>query len=558
MFILNKDYQLLWRTISLCRVTGTGFMGKGGKAMNVSTHLQRQPWRALLCATVIIFIVLLMLPLAAERAQAAPGDVVLVSSDTAGAQGNNESQYPRMSSDGRYVVFQSTATNLVTPATTNEQVFRKDLLTGEVKLCSADIGGVEGNAASFNPVISSDGRYVAFHSTATNLVAPATTNWQIFRKDMLTGEVSLASADAAGAQGDNWSTNSAISSDGRYVAFESTSTNFVSPAITGNQVFRKDLVTGEVRLASADAAGAQGNNFSGNARLSSDGRYVAFNSQATNLVSPATSGGQVFRKDLATGEVVLCSADAAGAQGNSGSEYPKITPDGRYVAFHSTSTNLVTPATTLNQVFRKELATPYYFYFAEGYTGSGFQEYLCLGNPYGDPTDVAVTYLYKDGTTKEETYNVPGTSRRTVNVNLAAGADKEVSVKCESDNPFIAERPMYFDYQGAWTGGHDAVGATAPALAWYFAEGYTGAGFDEWICVLNPGDIPAGLTFRFQTQEEGEKTVTGFSVGAHARQTFKANDLLGGGSYQTSLKLESDHPVVAERPMYFSYSGTGG
>ena len=155
--------------------------------MNANNHYRSHSCRVLLCAAVIVFMVLLMLPLAAERAQAGPGDVVLVSSDTAGAQGNNESQYPRMSSDGRYVVFQSTATNLVTPATTNEQVFRKDLLTGEVKLCSADIGGVEGNAASFNPVISSDGRYVAFHSTATNLVAPATTNWQIFRKDMLTG-----------------------------------------------------------------------------------------------------------------------------------------------------------------------------------------------------------------------------------------------------------------------------------------------------------------------------------------------------------------------------------
>ena len=117
---------------------------------------------------------------------------------------------------------------------------------------------------------------------------------------------------------------------------------------------------------------------------------------------------------------------------------------------------------------------------------------------------------------------------------------------------------MYFAYQGAWAGGHDVVGASSPADTWYFAEGYTGAGFDEWICVLNPGDAAADLTFRFQTQEEGEKVVTGFSVPARSRQSFKANDLLEGGSYQTSLALESTQPVVAERPMYFNYQGTGG
>jgi len=227
------------------------------------------------------------------------------------------------------------------------------------------------------------------------------------------------------------------------------------------------------------------------------------------------------------------------------------------VAFQSAATNLVTPATTSGQqVFRKELAAPYYFYFAEGYTGSGFQEYLCLGNAGAAAISVKTTYLYKDGTSKEETYGVPANSRATINVNLAAGADKEVSIKCECASPFIAERPMYFDYQNKWTGGHDAVGATLPSLAWYFAEGYTGAGFDEWICVLNPGDVTANLTFFFQTQEEGEKKVEGFSVPAHSRGSFKANQLLNNQSFQTSLKLTSDHPVVAERPMYFSYSGT--
>jgi hypothetical protein len=169
---------------------------------------------------------------------------------------------------------------------------------------------------------------------------------------------------------------------------------------------------------------------------------------------------------------------------------------------------------------------------------------------------VKVTYLYTDGTSTEKTYEVPALSRFTADVNKEAGEGKEVSIKAEAAAPFVAERPMYFDYQGKWTGGHDAVGATGTSGVWYFAEGYTGSGFDEWICVLNPGAETANLTFLFQTQEEGEKRVEGRSVGPHSRASFRANDLLGGGSYQTSLKLESDQPVVAERPMYFDYTGT--
>ncbi|MEW6554169.1 MAG: hypothetical protein AB1384_07785 [Actinomycetota bacterium] len=202
---------------------------------------------------------------------------------------------------------------------------------------------------------------------------------------------------------------------------------------------------------------------------------------------------------------------------------------------------------------------PYAFYFAEGCTGEGFQEYLCLGQPDDAPVAVTVTYLFNDGGTPlVMTYNVPAHSRLTVDVNAKVGAGEEVSIICESAFPFVAERLVYFDYTGAgenWTGGHDVVGAATPAPTWYFAEGYTGPGFDEYICVLNPGDDPADLAFRFQTQEEGEIVVTGESVPARSRRTFKVNQLLEGKGFQTSLALESSQPVVAERPMYFDYLG---
>ena len=196
------------------------------------------------------------------------------------------------------------------------------------------------------------------------------------------------------------------------------------------------------------------------------------------------------------------------------------------------------------------------FYFAEGYTGEGFQEYLCLGNPGGSEAKATITYLFTGGGTQQRLVQIPPNSRVTVNVNSDVGADKEVSAKIEADQPFVAERPMYFNYNGKWTGGHDAVGATAPSQTWYFAEGYTGSGFEEWICVLNPGDAQANLTFFFQTQGGGERTVPGLSVPPHSRGSFKVNEILGP-DYQTSLKLASDTPIVAERPMYFDYTGTG-
>jgi hypothetical protein len=202
--------------------------------------------------------------------------------------------------------------------------------------------------------------------------------------------------------------------------------------------------------------------------------------------------------------------------------------------------------------------SPSTFFFAEGYTGPGFDEYLCLGNPGEVGTFATITYMFKDGTTQEQEVEIGAKSRATVYVNGVVPPGSEVSAMVGCDQPIVAERPMYFDYTaggGSRTGGHDTVGAQAPADAWYFAEGYTGPGFDEYVCVLNPGDTIADLSFYFQTQSEGEKYYTGMRVGPHSRETFRVNDMLGG-TYETSLLLRSDEPVVAERPMYFDYLGT--
>ncbi len=196
------------------------------------------------------------------------------------------------------------------------------------------------------------------------------------------------------------------------------------------------------------------------------------------------------------------------------------------------------------------------WYFAEGYTGDGFSEVLCLGNLQAKPANVIITYMFNGMPSVDQSVLVPASSRVTVDVNSFVGPGKSVSCVVRANEQIVVERVMYFNYSG-WTGGSVTLGAAKPSQTWYFAEGYTGPGFEEYICILNPGDSVADLTLRFQTQEAGEIVKSGLQVPAHSRQTFRANDLLGG-SYQTSLKVESSQAIVAERPMYFSYASISG
>jgi Tol biopolymer transport system component len=273
------------------------------------------------------------------------GRTRLVSRNSAGTPGNSASFDPSISADGRFVAFDSIATNLV-PADTNgdNDVFVRDLVTGRTRLVSRNSAGTPGNSDSFGPSISADGRFVAFNSYATNLV-PADTNgtFDVFVRDLVTGRTRLVSRNSAGAKGNGASFDPSISADGRFVAFDSNATNLVPADTNGDSdVFVRDLVTGRTRLVSRNSAGAKGNGFSYSPSISADGRFVAFYSAATNLVPAETSGGlDVFVRDLVTGRTRLVSRNSAGAPGNYNSYRPSISADGRFVAFDSIATNLV-------------------------------------------------------------------------------------------------------------------------------------------------------------------------------------------------------------------------
>jgi len=217
-----------------------------------------------------------------------------VSVDSGGLQGNSWSSTPSISSDGRFVAFRSVASNLVSGDTNSTwDIFVHDRQTSQTTRVSVDSGGLQGNGRSQSTSISSDGRFVAFHSRASNLV-PGDTNgtYDIFVHNRQTGQTTRVSVDSGGLQGNSLSEMSSISSDGRFVAFESYASNLVPGDTNGEaDIFVHDRQTGQTTRVSVDSGGLQGNNHSdGPMSISSDGRFVAFQSEATNLVPGDTNG----------------------------------------------------------------------------------------------------------------------------------------------------------------------------------------------------------------------------------------------------------------------------
>jgi Tol biopolymer transport system component len=274
------------------------------------------------------------------------GTTTRVSVDSAGLQANFDCWAPSISADGRYVAFWSLASNLVQGDTNGTaDVFVRDGQTGATTRVSLDSAGLQGNAGSGDPSISADGRYVAFDSGASNLVPGDTNGAQdVFVHDRQTGTTMLVSVDSSGLQGNRHSSRPSISADGRYVAFTSDAANLVPGDTNGiTDTFVHDCQTGATRRVSVDSAGLQADGASyGFPSISADGRFVAFENAATNLVPGDTNGWEdVFVHDWQTGVTTRVSVGSLGQQANFIGEYPSISADGRFVAFASEASNLV-------------------------------------------------------------------------------------------------------------------------------------------------------------------------------------------------------------------------
>jgi Tol biopolymer transport system component len=268
---------------------------------------------------------------------------------SASSQSANAPSYsPVLSGDGRFVAFLSDAGNLVAgDANGFDDVFVRDTLNRTTLRVNVSTSNAEANGAPLSaPAISRDGRYVAFDSFATSLVAGDTNGVaDVFVRDTQSNVTTRGSVGPAGAQANGPSYGPAISGDGRFVAFTSEATNIVPgpPPSSGTQVYVFDRNTGTVALASASTSGTAGSGASTRAAISADGRFTAFTSTAADLVPNDTNGrSDIFVRDLLLGTTERASTGAGGAQANGDSPYaPGISGDGRFVVFSSLASNLV-------------------------------------------------------------------------------------------------------------------------------------------------------------------------------------------------------------------------
>lgn len=280
--------------------------------------------------------------------------LVSVNSD-ATASGNGGASNPVITPDGRYVAFVSSASDLVATDTNNAtDVFVRDLSLRTTTLVSVNGAGTDSgsghSSALSSPAITPDGRYVAFASLASDLVPNDTNGTQdIFVRDLVAGTTTLVSVNSAGTGSGNAASLStpAISADGRFVAFASNASDLVPQDTNGTtDVFVRDMVAGTTTLVSVNGAGTDsGNGDSGflSLVLTPNGRFVAFESNASDLV-PAdnNSATDVFVRDLTTQATVVVSVNALGTDtGNDISFFPALSPDGRYVGFTSNASDLV-------------------------------------------------------------------------------------------------------------------------------------------------------------------------------------------------------------------------
>ncbi len=274
------------------------------------------------------------------------GTTVRASVATAGTQGNDDSTEPSLSADGRWVAFQSLASNLVTTDLNGVQdVFVRDVLLSTTEIVSVTDDGIQANNVSSFPAISADGRWVAFQSLASNLVLGDTNGVRdVFVYDRLFRTIERVSLTDGEAQANGASLSPSISQDGQFVAFVSDATNLVAGDTNGvRDVFVRDRVNGTtVRVSLADTTDAQANGASIEAEINRDGTHVVFESSATNLVGSDTNlANDVFVRELGTTSTRRVSVSFAGLQGNAASTNVAVSPDGRFAAFRSDASNLV-------------------------------------------------------------------------------------------------------------------------------------------------------------------------------------------------------------------------
>ena len=284
------------------------------------------------------------------RCDITTGATLRISEDNSGVEGNGVSNSASMDSTGNLVVFRSFATNLAPGSNGFSQVLLRNVTLGTTVLVSKSAGGVtgDGDSGGFQPTITPNGRYVGFSSRAGNLVSGDTNgNWDVYLCDLQTNSMKRVSLPTNGAQYFGISHTSAVSDNGRYVAFASINAFNINDTNNTYDVFLRDTVSNTLTRVSNTTAGKSCNGASGDSEgwgicISGDGLSIAFESLASNLVKSGDNNGfeDVFVKNLSNGKTTLVSVATNGVSGNGASFTPSISSNG-YISFVSDASNLI-------------------------------------------------------------------------------------------------------------------------------------------------------------------------------------------------------------------------
>jgi Tol biopolymer transport system component len=587
---------------------------------------------------------------------------VSVASD--GAQANDSSEAPALSADGRYVAFESSASTLV-PGDTNEtiDVFVHDRVTGTTSRESIATDGtptVGFYAASREPSLSADGRFVAFSSSSSAIVAGDTNGApDIFVRDRSTGTTTRVSATPDGGQYPSGAFGALISANGRLVLYQSWGTwglgssgvflhdrqagtttrvietngplafsadgayaaisTYASDVVTGDMnatsdVFLLDLTRGTRTRVSVGLDGSEANSYSFSPSLSGDGRFVAFDSNASNLVAGDTNANMdVFVLDRHTGVTTRVSVTATLPEAAGGDRASALSADGRVVAFFSGAANLVAGATSpqLDAFVRDYdvdgdgLVAPWESafglnplvsagpdgaagdpdgdgrstgqeyadgthprgaitrYLAEGATSAFFNTRLALLSPDG-PNTVLLRFLLGDGTSVSRIVPFDGRGRATVDVKSVPGlAGAEFSTVVESSAVVVVDRQMRWDASGY--GSHAETAQSGPSTTWYLAEGATHSNFSLFYLVQNPHATSVPVTVTYLRPAPATPLIKVYTVPAGSRFNIWVNDeaatdpmLAGLAATDVSAVLTAAEPILVERAMYLTQAGPDG
>jgi len=280
----------------------------------------------------------------ALAAKTGPPRVSLVSRSSAGAAANGYSSVEgggnAISGDGRVVAFFSQAANLPGGDGTTYQVYARDMKTGKTRLMSAKANGDAATSDVFGPAISAGGRFVVFYGTGAGLPGADGVHNQAWRHDRRSGATRLVSRDSGGAAGSGNSVYPSVSADGRFVAFQSNSANLPGGDGVNSFAYLRDMRKGRTILISRTATGAPAFGTTYGQSVSADGRRVVFYSKDADLPGGDGSTNHSYLRDVLRGRTTLIDRTNGGAVANGIGFNPSISANGRFVAFESTATNL--------------------------------------------------------------------------------------------------------------------------------------------------------------------------------------------------------------------------